>query len=70
MFSIIHESYSDLVKRVGGFHRQGAKNAKNTFMSPRKILGDFGTGLATFADLAIQKTTKKLIANLLPLNQI
>jgi hypothetical protein len=40
-------------------HRQDTKNAKKTVMSPRKALGDFNTSLATFASLAVQKTTLK-----------
>jgi hypothetical protein len=40
-------------------HRQDTKNAKKTVMPPRKALGDFDTSLATFASLAVQKTTLK-----------
>jgi hypothetical protein len=35
------------------------ENAKKTVMPPRKALGDFDTSLATFASLAVQKTTIK-----------
>jgi hypothetical protein len=35
------------------------ENAKKTVMPPRKALGDFDTSLATFASLAVQKTTLK-----------
>jgi hypothetical protein len=38
-------------------NHQGIKYAKNSTLTPRNTLGDFGTILALFASLAVQKTT-------------
>ena len=40
-------------------NRQDTKHAKNSIPTPRYALGDFEKALATFADLAVQKTTLK-----------